>query len=153
MSIDSGVTWQATFTIATGNRTVTLSSTESLTLTFDSGTWFDGDILYIPVGYKALTSHCVAIASWRLLTRRGVDPDSAAYDAIRTAYKDAIKWLEGVRDNKNDPGLTDSTTSTVEGSFLFEPEDFDTGGGRRNWESVMGRQARSSASTSVEVDW
>ena len=152
VSIDCGVTWQATFTITTGTRTVTLSSTESLTLTFDSGTWFDGDLHYIPVGYKALTSACVAIASRKLLRKRGFDPDSA-YDEIVSAAKDAVKWLEGVRDNKNDPGLLDASPSTVENSFLFEPEDFATGGGLRNWESVMGRKGRSSAASISEEGW
>lgn len=140
VSIDSGITWQQTFTIATGARTVTLSSTESLTLTFDSGTWFDGDLLYIPVSYKALTSACVAIASRKLLRRRGFDAD-AAYEETVSAAKEAVKWLEGVRDNKNDPGLTDSSTSTNEGGFLYAPEtEYE---GDRRWDSVMGRVARS----------
>lgn len=150
VSTNSGTTWLASFTIVAGDRTILLSATESLTLTFDSGTWYDGDLFYIPVGYKALTSQCVALAVRKLLRKRGFDPDGA-YDEVITAAKEAIKWLEGVRDNKIDPGLTDAS-SDVEGTFLFEPEDFETGGGLRNWESVMGRAARSSAST-LEEDW
>ncbi len=151
VSIDSGNTWQTTFTIVTGNRTVTISSTESLTLTFDSGTWFDGDLFYIPVSYGALTSHVVAMASRHLLRRRGFDPDSA-YEEIVLAAKEAIKWLEGVKANGPDPGLTDSTTGVVEGSFLFEPEDFQDGEGRREWQSVMGRRGRSKASSLAVTD-
>lgn len=152
VSIDGGVTWQPTFTISNGNRTITLSSTESLTLTFSDyggGGWFDGDMFYIPVRFGALTHHVVAIASWKLLGRRGVDPDSAGYDYIRTAYKDAVKWLEGVRDNKHDPGLTDSSTSVNEGGFLYYPETESQGD--RKWDSVMGRVVRSQP-TSLAAD-
>lgn len=153
VSIDSGQTWQATFTISSGTRTITLSSTESLVLTFDSGTWYDGDFYYTPVRYPALTSHVVAIASWKLLMRRGFDPDSAAYDGIKTAYKDALQWLKDVRDNRTDPGLTDSTGSTDEGGFVFEPSM--AGDGDRGWEAAMGRSARtaSSSTTSTGDSW
>ena len=151
ISIDGGATWQPTFTISNGSRTVTLSGTESLTLTFSdpgSAGWFDGDIFYIPVRFGALTHHVVALAAWKMLGRRGVDPDSAGYDYIRTAYKDAVKWLEGVRDNKIDPGLTDSSAATSEGGFVYEPEVEHQGD--RRWDSVLGRVARSQPYTSRE---
>lgn len=155
VSVDGGVTWQPTFTISNGSRTITLSSTESLTLTFSDsggGGWFDGDLFYIPVRFGALTHHVVAIASWKLLGRRGVDPDSAGYDHIRTSYKDAIEWLKGVRDNKHDPGLTDSSTSTNEGGFFYYPETaFE---GDRRWDGTLGRKARSQpTSRTYEDDW
>lgn len=150
VSTDGGITWGATFTITSG----TLAHSLGVTFTFSSGTWYDGDLFYVPISYGALTSHVVNIASWKLLTRRGVDPDSAAYDSIRAAWKEALRWLEGVRDNKVDPGVTDSTTGTTEGGFLFEPDDFEDGEGLRNWESVMGRQGRSTAeSVSTTEDW
>lgn len=144
ISIDGGVTWQPTITIQNGDRTVTLNSSESIKLTFsDPGAagWYDGDLFYIPVRFGALTHHVVAIASWKLLGKRGLNPDSDGYDYIRTAYKDAIKWLEGVRDNKHDPGLIDSSPSTNEGGFLYAPETESQGD--RKWDSVMGRLARS----------
>ena len=144
ISIDGGVTWQPTFTIPSGSRTITFSSTESLALTFSDsggGGWYDGDLFYIPVRFGALTHHVVAIASWKLLGKRGLNPDSDGYDYIRTAYKDAIKWLEGVRDNKHDPGLTDSSPGSNEGGFLYAPETESQGD--RKWDSVMGRLARS----------
>jgi phage gp36-like protein len=148
VSIDGGVSWQPTFTISTGSRTITLSGTESLTLTFSdpgAGGWYDGDLFYIPVRFGALTHHVVALAVWKLLNTRGTDPDSAAYDYIKTAYKDTVRWLEGVRDNKHDPGLTDSSPSVNEGGFFYSPETESSGD--RRWDSVMGRQARTQPST------
>lgn len=144
VSIDGGVTWQQSFVVSNGDRTITLSSTESLKLTFSdpgSGGWYDGDLFYVPVRFGALTHHVVSMASWKILGRRGVDPDSAGYDYIRTAYKDAIEWLKGVRDNKHDPGLSDSSVAVNEGGFIYEPSVAGTGD--RRWDSIMGRSVRS----------
>ena len=156
VSIDGGVTWQPTIALSNGALTVTLSGSESLTLTLsDPGGagWFDGDLFYVPVRFGALTQNVVALASWKLLGRRGGDPDSAAYDFIKTAWKEAVRWLEGVRDNKHDPGLTDSSAGTNEGGFLYYPEtEFE---GDRRWDGTLGRTARSqpTARTAYEDGW
>lgn len=148
VSADGGMTWQAPFTITGETREVVLSATEALALSFSDpggGGWFDGDVYYIPVRFGALTTHVVAIASWRLLTRRGVDPDGAGYDAVRTAYRDALAWLRDVRDNRIDPGIVDTTPGVSEGSFLFTPDDLTTTQEvDRRWMSVLGRQGRTS---------
>jgi phage gp36-like protein len=155
VSIDGGVTWQPTVTLSNGALTVTLSGSESLTLTLsDPGGagWFDGDLFYIPVRFGALTHNVVAVAVWKLLGRRGADPDSVAYDRTKTEFKEAIKWLEGVRDNKYDPGLTDSSSAN-EGGFLYYPEtEFE---GDRRWDGTLGRVARSqpTARTAYDDGW
>lgn len=148
ISIDSGVTWGSTFTITTG----ALAHSVGVTLTFSSGTWVDGDIFQIPVNFGALTKHVVKMGVFQVLERRGFDSD-ASYESSKAAHDRAWKIIEGLSSNKVDLKLTDSSPGTVENSFLFEPEDFATGGGLRNWESVMGRRGRSTAATLGSDDW
>lgn len=149
LSVDSGITWGASFLIVNGNRVLSCG----VTLTFsdpDGLGWFDGDLCYVCVNFGALTGAVVSLAAWRLLGRRGVDPDSAGYDWVKTDAKAAEAWLEGIPKNVTDPGLTDSTPSVDEGGFFFDPAEGEEGD--RVWTQAMGRSARTTASSCCE-EW
>ena len=45
---------------------------------------------------KDLTGAVCRIAAWRLLVRRGLDPESAAYQAVQDDAKASIAWLRDV---------------------------------------------------------
>lgn len=147
VSVTSGQTWLSTITVTNGDAALGIG----VTLTFSGGTWFDGDIYYVPVNYADLTEHIVAYATYTLLRRRGFNPemDPGAYDALKTGYKDALKFWEDIKNNQVQLGLTDSTSGTEEGLFMFEPdldayEDAD-----RDWTEVAGRTSGATA----EGDW
>lgn len=140
ISITSGQTWLTTFTVVNG--TVDLSIGVTLTFSDPNGLgWFDGDLYDVPVNFGSLTTHVVWLATWGLLMRRGFNPDMdpGSYDALKTQYKAAMAWLEGIRDNKIRADLTDSTGSAEEGLFLFEPEISEYEDADRDWTQVLGR--------------
>lgn len=135
VSTDSGQTYSASFTIPDGDLALSIG----VTLTFSDaggGGFFDGDVYRVPVGYGAVTTETLAIASYDLMGGRGWDPEAPGGDPVRNRYKDAIRWFEGVRDNQIDPGLGDNTT-TEEGGFFFYPDQ--AGEGDRGWNQAMGR--------------
>lgn len=136
LSLDGGLTWSAAFTITPGDQNLQ----NGLTLTWLGGTWYVGDVYRCSVSYGSLTSYCVQIAAWNLLRVRGVAPDGNAYEAIKQAHADAVKWLISVRDLGVDPGLLDSRDGDGSGMFLMDPEGI-TGSLEqdRRWNSCMGR--------------
>ena len=145
ISTDSGETWGSTFTITTG----ALAHPVGVTLTFTAGTWVDGDIFQIPVNFGALTKLVVKIGVYLVLERRGFDSD-ASYESAKSAHDRAMKVLEGLPNNKIELNLTDSSTSTNEGGFLYAPEtEYE---GDRRWDSVMGRVARSQPASVSTTD-
>jgi phage gp36-like protein len=66
---------------------------------------------------------CQLAAAALLTSCVGVNPESKAHLAVMDAAKQALSWLEGVRDGKMGAGVKDSTATTVEGSgaILSEP--------------------------------
>lgn len=143
-SYDNGTTWGSSFTITASAISLTRAG---ITVTFsddDGGGFFDGDFYWIPVGFKDLTSYVVDLAVYRLMRGRGFNPDGEARDPLRDAHKDAIKWLESVRDGKVDLGLVDASSKKEDG-FRFAPST--AGEGDRRWDEVMGRESRSTASS------
>lgn len=140
MSQDGGITYGSSFVLS--STPVVLSW--GVTVTFSDpgvGGFYVGDQYQCSVSYGSLTSHVVAIATYSLLRTRGVAPDGNAYDPIRDAYKEAIRWFESVRDLKTDPGLTDSAGGTGQDVFIEVPIDGDETGLEpdRGWQSVLGR--------------
>ena len=138
VSTDNGTTWGSSFTISA---TPLVVERAGITVTFSddgSGGFFDGDFFWIPVSYGSLTSYVVDIAVYRLLRGRGFDPNGAARDPLLDAHKEAIRWLEMVRDGKCDLGLQDSNASRPD-RFRFAPPI--AGEGDRRWDQVMGREA------------
>lgn len=140
MSQDGGITYGSSFVIS--STPIVLSW--GVTVTFSDpgvGGFYVGDQYQCSVSYGSLTSHVVAIATYGLLRTRGVAPDGNAYDPIRDAYKEAIRWFESVRDLKTDPGLTDSSGGTGQDVFIEVPVDGDQSGLEpdRGWQSVLGR--------------
>lgn len=51
----------------------------------------------------------VAIAIYRVMVRRGYDPDGGGNTEIRRRYEDAIAWLERIASGKVHPAVTDAT--------------------------------------------
>lgn len=73
----------------------------------------------------ALTDAVCAIAAWRLMSRRGFAPD-APDSNLRTAYEDAIKWLEKCQKRECIPfDETDDATPSVGESQPLVTSDFD----------------------------
>lgn len=62
---------------------------------------------------------CVIIAVYDILTFRGYVPQGED-DNFRLRYLDVIKWLEAVRDGKNEPsGVVDATPEeSEEGAYI-----------------------------------
>lgn len=137
MSTDGGVQFGNSFTVS--STPIVLSF--GVTVTFSSGTYYIGDAYRITVSYGSLTSHVVSHAVYKLLRVRGVAPDGNAYDPIRDAYKEALKWFQDVRDLRVDPGLTDSSTNNGSDVFIEVPVDGDGTGLEldRRFQSTMGR--------------
>ncbi len=51
--------------------------------------------------------NCEAICTWQLLLDRGVSPNAGmGEEGLKSAYDQAIRWLEGVRDGKITPDVT-----------------------------------------------
>ena len=63
-----------------------------------------------------LRSAIVDIASWKIMKRRGFNPEVGADIAIRQGYEDAISWLEDVAKGKVIPEITDSATTSAASS-------------------------------------
>ncbi len=59
----------------------------------------------------ALTDAVCQIAAWRLLVRRGFNPESGADGVIRQGYLDAIKWLERVANGQARLSVQEPTAS------------------------------------------
>jgi hypothetical protein len=51
------------------------------------------------VGFDVKRAEC-AVAAWTTIDVDGAEPDSESDKALRQAYEDAIKWLEGVAARK-----------------------------------------------------
>lgn len=137
LSTDGEVSWGAAFTLT---NTLTPAGTDT-TLTFSAGTYVDGDKYRCSVSYGALTTHVVALAVYRLLGRRGWAPQGLGADPIRDNYKEALKWLEGVRDLKADPGLLEGAGGTGSDMIQTEPSEIDESvelAPDRTWQGVMG---------------
>lgn len=73
----------------------------------------------------ALKDAVAAIAAWRLMVRRGFAPE-APDSNLRTAYEDAIKWLERCQRRECIPfdETDDATPSVGEGQPLMA-SDYD----------------------------
>lgn len=149
MSVDGGVTYGSSFVVTS----IPIVMSWGVTVTFADpgvGGFYVGDQYACSVSYGSLTSYVVAVATYSLLRTRGVAPDGNAYDPIRDAYKEAIKWFEGVRDLKTDPGLTSSAGSTGQDVFIEVPITGDDESGLepdRGWQSVIGRGGYGSGPT------
>lgn len=142
VSVDSGIRWSASFTLASGD----LALAVGVTLTIsdpDGGGFVDGDLYRIPVAFGVLTGKVLALAVYDLMAGRGWDPDGQGGEALRLRHKAATTWLMGVRDNEIDPGLTDGNAEE-EGGFFFYPSD--PGEGDRGWTAVIGREQVSGTS-------
>lgn len=143
LSTDGGVSWGASFVLSA---TVTVSAAY-VTLTFSTGTYYDGDVYRVSVSYGSLTTHVVSLAVYGLLKLRGWAPEGGGSDPIRDAYKEALRWLEGVRDLRTDPGLV-SAGGTGSDMFQTDPDlddiDIQPLEQDRRWQSVVGRSATSS---------
>lgn len=152
MSVNGGVTYSPSFVITA--TPIVLSF--GITLTFSDtsgGGFYVGDQYKISVSYGSLTGYVVSLATFTLLRVRGVAPDGNAYDPIRDAYKQALRWLEHVRDLRTDPGLTASTGGDGSDVFIEVPTENDPDGLEldRSWQSVMGRGPITSPSGIVWV--
>jgi phage gp36-like protein len=65
---------------------------------------------------EALRLHCSKIAVWRLMTRRGFDPEQGPDKIIKVDFDNAIAWLKRLQDGKlKPPGIVDSTPERFEG--------------------------------------
>jgi hypothetical protein len=140
MSQDGGITYGSSFVLSSSP--VVLSW--GVTVTFSDpgvGGFCAGDQYQCSVSYGSLTSYVVAVATYSLLRTRGVAPDGNAYDPIREAHKEALRWFESVRDLKTDPGLIDSSGGNGQDVFVEVPTAGDESGLEpdRGWQSVLGR--------------
>lgn len=67
-----------------------------------------------------LTRATAAVASWDLVFQRGFKP-TGPDELFEKRYRDAIKWLEGVRDNEvSMPDIVDATPDEVDGAAAVE---------------------------------
>ncbi len=67
-------------------------------------------------------SAIVSMAIWRLLTRKGFNPQVPGHAAIAQNYSDAIKWLKEVASGDVEPDVTDSTEPLDEAGPLAGSE-------------------------------
>lgn len=58
----------------------------------------------------SLVQQVAAIATYRVMKRRGYAPMSADNDPIRDGYKEAVKWLQDISSGKAEIQATDSNT-------------------------------------------
>lgn len=148
LSTNGGVSWGASFTLTS----TLVVSAAGVTLAFSSGTYYDGDVYRVTVSFGSLTTHVVALAVYAILKLRGWAPEGNGAEPIRDAYKEALKWLDDVRDLRADPGLSDSVGS--DGSDMIQREPSDVGDEAlevdRRWQSVMGR---SSGGSTTDPSW
>lgn len=64
----------------------------------------------------------VCLAIWRLLTRKGFNPQVPGHAAIAQNYSDAVKWLKDVASGEVEPDVVDSTSSLDEAGPLAGSE-------------------------------
>lgn len=147
LSLNGGVSYGASFTLTSS----LVLADAGVTLSFSSGTYHDGDVYRVSVSYGSLTTHVVSLAVYGLLKLRGWSPEGSGAEPIRDAYKEALRWLESVRDLRTDPGLTDSAGGTGSDVFDADPSFGDVGEKEleldRRWQGTLGRSGSSSGTT------
>lgn len=69
--------------------------------------------LYCPID-QSLVDAVVQIASWRLMSRRGFDPNMPGDATIRVGYEDAIKWLTRIANGQAQICVTQSNPASYQ---------------------------------------
>lgn len=98
-SHDAGFTWlSADVGALDGNGTIDLGvAGAGLSVTF-SGTIEEGAAIFVEAGVEeACQDAAVAVAAYKLVYNRGVDPNAPEGKALRQLYDDAIGWAKSVQ--------------------------------------------------------
>lgn len=80
-----------------------------------------GDKYQLPAGQPydpALVDAVCQIAAWRLLVRRGFNPEQGQDNVIRQGYLDAVKWLERVANGQARLQIVESGGGSLQPNVL-----------------------------------